>query len=256
MTSLPQIMVAPNGARRSKHDHPAIPLTIPETVATAIDCYQAGAGGIHLHVRGTQGEHSLDAGLYREAIEELKMAVPDMMVQITTEAVGIYSPQEQQQVVRDVKPKGVSIAVAEMLTHDNFNAIIDFYNWCNDSTISVQHILYSLEDSIRLERLLNALTPIDSPIQLLFVLGRYTKDQQSTPADLTLFTDWLATTSLNADWAICAFGKAETNCLKAAHLAGGKMRIGFENSIWNVDGSLARDNAERIKELKAAIALS
>lgn len=253
MNALPQIMIAPNGARRSKQDHPALPITIPETVATARDCFHAGANGLHLHVRGSHGEHSLDAGLYREAIAELKIAVPNMMVQITTEAVGIYSPQEQQQVVRDVKPNAVSIAIVEMLAHDDHAAVIDFYNWCNQSKIKVQHILYSPEDSIRLEGLLSSLTPTLDPVQILFVLGRYTKNQQSKPADILPFTDWLSTSNLEADWSICAFGKAETRCLKASHEAGGKMRIGFENSFWNDDGSLARDNVERILDLKKAI---
>ena len=44
---LPRLMVAPNGARKVKKDHPAVPLTISETVATAKSCYEAGAGAIH-----------------------------------------------------------------------------------------------------------------------------------------------------------------------------------------------------------------
>ena len=38
MTGLPSLMVAPNGARRSKSDHPALPVTLPEIVATARAC--------------------------------------------------------------------------------------------------------------------------------------------------------------------------------------------------------------------------
>ena len=246
-------MIAPNGARRGKVDHPAIPITIPETVTAAHDCFHAGADGLHLHVRSTEGTHSLDAGLYREALSELKIAVPDMMVQITTEAVGIYSPPQQQQVVRDVKPNAVSISVAEMLAGDDLPATIDFYNWCNECNIAVQHILYTPQDGIELQKLLHALTPTPYPVQLLFVLGRYTKDQQSTEADLLPFTNWLATIDLKADWAICAFGKAETRCLKAAHDASGKIRIGFENSFWNNDGTLAKNNTERIMDLKKAL---
>ena len=61
---LPRLMVAPNGARKIKKDHPAVPLTISETVATAKSCYEAGAGAIHLHVRDKEGQHVLDAGLH------------------------------------------------------------------------------------------------------------------------------------------------------------------------------------------------
>ena len=48
---LPNLMVAPNGARKVKKDHPEVPLTIQETVEVARNCYEAGAGAIHLHVR-------------------------------------------------------------------------------------------------------------------------------------------------------------------------------------------------------------
>ena len=65
---LPKLMVAPNGARKVKKDHPEVPLTIQETVEVAKNCFKAGAGAIHLHVRNEIGEHVLDAGLYIEAL--------------------------------------------------------------------------------------------------------------------------------------------------------------------------------------------
>jgi 3-keto-5-aminohexanoate cleavage enzyme len=42
-------------------------------------------------------------------------------------------------------------------------------------------------------------------------------------------------------------------CLKTALESGGKIRVGFENSLWNSDGSLAQDNAERVTEMKLII---
>ena len=87
---LPKLMVAPNGARKIKKDHPEIPLTIEETVEVAKKTYVAGAGAIHLHVRDKNGDHVLDAGLYKEALKELENKVPKMHIQVTTEAVGKY----------------------------------------------------------------------------------------------------------------------------------------------------------------------
>jgi len=39
---LPRIMLAPNGARRGKRDHPALPITLAETVAAAKDGFEIG----------------------------------------------------------------------------------------------------------------------------------------------------------------------------------------------------------------------
>lgn len=243
---LPKIMVAPNGARRTKSDHSALPITIEETVEAARDCQQAGATGLHLHVRDNDGKHTLDSGLYLEALSELKQAKLTLDVQITTEAVGQYSPKEQREVVRKVMPEAVSISIAEMLSNGEQKEAEDFYNWCHEASIAVQHILYGVEDARKLESL--SLNEKYSP-QLLFVLGRYAKDQQSQPDDITPFHQWLIQSQPDADWGICAFGQGETDCLIAAHKLGGKLRIGFENSLWHRDGHLAHDNAERVAEI-------
>ena len=51
-TPLPRLMVAPNGARLTDDDHPAVPVTIPQIVTTAQECASAGARAMHFHVRG------------------------------------------------------------------------------------------------------------------------------------------------------------------------------------------------------------
>ena len=253
MNQLPDIMVAPNGARRSKADHPQLPVTIPEIVNTAQACWQAGAGGIHLHVRDRHGEHVLDAGLYREATDELLRVVPELFVQITTEAVGRYTPKEQRQVVKHVLPQSVSVSIAEMHSDNDALAALDFYRWCDDNAVIVQHILYNTNDLVSLQNLLKHCTPKATPLHLLFVLGRYSKNQQSQLDDLLPFTDWLQERRLQTDWASCAFGQNETNCLLATYKVGGKVRVGFENSLWNSNGELATDNAERVAEIRRVI---
>ncbi len=64
----PILAVAPNGARRTNTDHPALPMTADEIARTAAECREAGAAMIRLHVRDRNGDHSLDADLYRDAI--------------------------------------------------------------------------------------------------------------------------------------------------------------------------------------------
>ena len=64
------IAVAPNGGRKVKADHPAVPLTPAELAVTAARCREAGASMIHAHVRTADGQHLLEADAYREAIAE------------------------------------------------------------------------------------------------------------------------------------------------------------------------------------------
>lgn len=250
-TALPDIMVAPNGARRTKADHPALPVTIPQIVETAKTCFAAGAGGIHAHVRDADQAHVLDAGLYSELVAELAREVPGMAVQITTEAVGRYSPEEQRAVVRAVIPEMVSVALREMIPDSDTVEAARFYAWAHEAEIAVQHILYAPNELSRLEELVAGGIIPGGDLQCLFVLGRYAKDQESDPLDLLPFLDILQMSELTADWAVCAFGRGETAGLQAAFAAGGKARVGFENSLWNADGSLAADNAERVRAIAA-----
>ena len=71
MTRPTIIMAAPNGARKVKTDHPAVPVTIAETIATAKECHAAGASILHAHVRDDDGKHLLDAGRYRQLLDGL-----------------------------------------------------------------------------------------------------------------------------------------------------------------------------------------
>lgn len=253
---LPEIMVAPNGARRGKQDHPALPVSIEEVVQATLASHQAGADGVHAHVRTIGGDHTLDVGLYRELIAEFENVMPGFYVQITTEAVGRYSPEQQRQVVRKLEPKAVSVSIAEMLSEGETAQTVEFYQWAHNTKIALQHILYSLEDLNRLTGLVQREKIPDADLQCLFVLGRYAVNQQSEPKDVAELMAALGATELDVDCAFCAFGQAETDCLVAAKLAGAKARIGFENSIWHRDGSIALDNADRIREFVSVAGIS
>lgn len=110
------IAVAPNGARRGKINHPRLPIAIAEIAAEAARCREMGAAMLHLHVRDSSGRHTLDADLYAEAIAAVRRAAgADLIVQITTEAVGVYSPQEQMAVVDALAPEAFSAALRELL---------------------------------------------------------------------------------------------------------------------------------------------
>lgn len=42
MIALPRLMVVPNGARKTKTDHPALSITLDEIIVKAVNCHQAG----------------------------------------------------------------------------------------------------------------------------------------------------------------------------------------------------------------------
>ena len=107
------VMSAPNGARRGKADHSAIPLSPHELAENAQAILDSGASILHLHVRGEAEQHTLDPQRYRAAISAVREQVGNrLVIQIPTEACGIYSAEQQMAVVKELKPEAVSIAAA------------------------------------------------------------------------------------------------------------------------------------------------
>ena len=245
-------MVAPNGARLKKKDHPGVPVTVAETVKCAVDCYNAGAHALHAHVRDAEEKHVLDAGLYKELVAELKIAAPDLDVQITTEAVGIYSALDQRKLVKDVAPSYISVAMKEQDIAEDQNAAKAFYHWLQAEKIRVQHILYSAEELQQFLTYLDTGVIPSDDIETLFVMGRYSAGQKSDPSDLDPFLAGIPS-GMDLNWSICAFGDKETDCLLYAAKNGGGIRIGFENNRTNKDLSVAKENAERVTEIKTLL---
>lgn len=254
MTPLPRIMVAPTGARKTKADHPALPTTPPQIVADARACARAGADGLHLHIRDAQGAHSIDPGAYRDMVAQLAEAVPQMAVQITTEAAGRFTPAQQRDAALTSGASMVSVSIREMTSDDDMTAARDFYTRAAADDIAIQHILYDLNDLDLLRRTLPADLWSAPGLQLLYVLGRYSASGISDPADVAPFVDQLAQHDIAPDWALCAFGVQETACLVAAHRAGGKIRVGFENSHVRANGAIAAHNAQRVADMVTALA--
>ncbi|MCC2113987.1 MAG: 3-keto-5-aminohexanoate cleavage protein, partial [Hyphomicrobiales bacterium] len=249
------LMCAPNGARRTKADHPALPMTAAEIAADAEHIAEAGAAAIHLHVRNPQGGHSLDAGLYREAISAIRERIGDrIVIQATTEAVGLYTPAEQVAVARALTPESISIALREIApTDDDLDAAADFLAFLFEAGVTPQIILYDAEDVIRFRDFVaSGRYPFATPF-VLFVLGRYAKDQLSAPGDLDPFLAAMGEDIDTHAWMVCAFGRREAEIAEHVLAHGGHMRIGFENNLWRGDGSLLADNAESVGFAAAAV---
>ncbi len=248
------VMVAPNGARRTKCDHPAIPLSGPEIAAEAVACARAGAAALHLHVRNNDNRHTINPDAYRLVLDEIRTVVgDDLVVQITSEAAGVYSPAEQMDMVRRVRPEAVSLAMAEILPPGGDECrVADFLRWLKAEKIAPQFIVFSADELREFLALREkGVVPFAEPF-LLFVLGRYSATQESDPDDLAPFLEALGKETL--PWSMCAFGRNEAACVKAAIEAGGHVRVGFENNILRPDGTPYGTNCEVVRSAVDTVA--
>lgn len=242
------ITVAPNGAYKQKTDHPALPITPLEIALAAEQAVAAGATMIHAHARNAEGRHSLDPEHNRRVWQAIKERVGDaIVVQLTTEAAGIYQPAQQMQLIRSVKPEAASFALRELVPDERslINAR-NFFHWVAEQSIMTQYIIYSAEELGRYHQLKRDGILPDQPHHLLFVLGRYQQHQQSSPSDLEPF---MAAHLDTTPWMVCAFGAQEHACAVRAMELGGDVRVGFENNLLDIQGQPAADNARLVQQV-------
>ncbi|MGW1169414.1 3-keto-5-aminohexanoate cleavage protein [Streptomyces sp. NPDC002550] len=76
------IQAAPYGPEWLPGDADDLPLTMDEHVQAAVDCYNAGATVLHIHVRELDGKGSKRMSMFNELLGRLREAVPDMVLQI------------------------------------------------------------------------------------------------------------------------------------------------------------------------------
>lgn len=244
------ICVAPNGARKTHADHPALPLDSAAIVREALACAEAGATALHLHVRDERGGHSLDAQRYRETVRALDAALGErLLVQVTTEAVGIYQPDQQRALLRELRPRAASVALREFIPDSGHEqASGDLFQWALREGVALQYIVYTPQEAARLQELVRRGVVPQARPNTLFVLGRYSAGQQSQPGDLLPFLEnWPA----DWPWTVCAFGATEARCMAVAIALGGNVRVGFENNFALPDGRVAAGNADLVRVVAA-----
>jgi len=240
------VSVAPNGGRKTKADHPALPLGPDELARTAAECLERGASMIHLHVRDRNGGHCLDPDAYRAAIARICREVGDrLVIQITSESLGLFTPSEQRAAVLEANPEAVSLALRELAPEEADEKDFGlFLGKLKQMRIWPQVILYTADEAGRLGAMMKqGLIPFDE-LAVLYVLGRFTLTRTAAPGDLIPFV--APDMPRFSPWTVCAFGRREVACVTTAALLGGHVRVGFENNLTLPNGARAASNAELV----------
>ena len=77
------ITAAPYGPEWAPADFPEdIPVTMEEQVQKAVDCYNAGATVLHVHVREFDGKGSKRLSMFNELLAGIRARVPEMVLQV------------------------------------------------------------------------------------------------------------------------------------------------------------------------------
>jgi uncharacterized protein (DUF849 family) len=80
----PVIITAALNGNRAGREHPSLPMTAAAIAAEAARCRDEGAAVIHLHARAGDGGWSADLRDWRPVMDEVRRAVPDGLISITS----------------------------------------------------------------------------------------------------------------------------------------------------------------------------
>jgi 3-keto-5-aminohexanoate cleavage enzyme len=270
MTTAVVIEAALNGGR-NRAENPAVPYTAKELAAEARRCADAGATVFHVHARGHDGGWTADAARYAEVVRELRQAVPEGLISITSlrpEGAPVEVLLEQLEALSadpETTPDLISINLGhivawEPLAGGKGRRTVHFPNAYDDITrLLVTCAKHGIQPELGIMDLgfvSNAVALRDDgalPANPWFLLELdspvYGSGNQVAPATIANYDALAAALRENfpaARWAAHGQGIAGYAVIERALASGAHIRVGFEDAIHLPDGSLAGSNADLV----------
>ena len=242
------IAVAITGSVPRKKDNPAVPVTVPEQIASTHQAFEAGATLCHIHVRNDDESPSSDPEKVAAVQEGLRKHCPGMIVQFSTGGRG-----------RDPAARGLSLKhrpdMASLSTGSvNFPTIVYENSASLVTDLAGQMKQYGVRPEIEIfdlshlhgaKRLVEA-GLIDARPHVQFVMGV----QNAMPAEEHLLDILLAETRRilpAATWTAAGIGRNQAVVMDWALARGADaVRTGLEDNIRVTKDRLAASNAELV----------
>jgi len=137
------ITAAPYGPEWIPSDFPEdIAVTMEEQVQKAVDCYNAGAAVLHLHVRELDGKGSKRLSKFNELIAGVRKAVPEMIVQVggsisfapeSDGAAAKWLSDDTRHMLAELDPKPDQVTVTVNTTQMNILEHMDIRDYASTS---------------------------------------------------------------------------------------------------------------------------
>ena len=123
------ITAAPYGPEWVPSDFPEdIPVTMDAQIQKAVDCWNAGATVLHLHVRELDGKGSKRLSKFNELVAGVRRAVPEMVIQVggsisfapeSDGAAAKWLSDDTRHMLADLEPKPDQVTVTVNTTQMN-----------------------------------------------------------------------------------------------------------------------------------------
>jgi uncharacterized protein (DUF849 family) len=249
------ITVAPTGAESAKADVPALPVTLPELVATAKACEAAGAGLIHVHIRGDDTQPTLDLTRLRDTVAALREQT-SLVVQLSTGG-SVSDGYDARLRVLEAEPDSCSLTCGtvnfgEEVFMNPWPFMVELYQETKRREVVPEFELFDLGHVWSLNRLLDAEgAPYGGRVHADLVMG-VPGGMPGTPQALVAAVGMLPP---GATWSATGVGRSTLSVMFAALGAGGHLRVGMEDVLTYARGVPVRDNAQLVARAADAATL-
>jgi len=244
------ITAAITGSRMTRDVAPYIPITPDEIAQSAIECWDAGAAIVHIHVRDPKtGLGTQDLDVFRQVVEPLRERT-DLLLCLTTSGIpGRNLAIEERLEPLELEPELASFDAGSI-------------NLGGSAFINTPEFLEAAAKSMKEKRVKPELEIFDvgmmvtclrmsdqgyleEPLHFQFVLGT----PWGSPATPKSFLHLYEHLPENATWSIIGIGKGHLPMAMMGLILGGHIRVGMEDNIYYERGVLAKSNAEFVERI-------
>ncbi|NWF92783.1 MAG: 3-keto-5-aminohexanoate cleavage protein [Syntrophaceae bacterium] len=243
------VTAALTGSRPTKEMNPAVPYSPKEIVEAAVECHQAGAAIVHIHVRDPKtGRPDFKIELFKEVLEGIRERC-DLLVNLTTSGLFLSGSELISQRLQPVhlRPDLCSFDLGSINFRDR--VFVNSPEWAEAAAkcmkeegvkpeievFDVGHIYQAID---LIQRGL-----IDDPPYFQLCMG-VKWGMEASPENLLFMKSKLPA---KAKWSVLGVAKDQLPMITMGILLGGNIRVGFEDNLYLKKGVLASSNAEMVE---------
>jgi uncharacterized protein (DUF849 family) len=258
-----------------------LPVSANEIEEAAVGAIEAGAAIVHLHARDPKdGRPSQEVGLFREFVGNIKRRTQGI-VNITTGAAPGMALEERLQPALQLRPELASLnmgsmnfalfpmlakyktfqhewepafleATRDMVFRNTFKDIEYILSSCADNGTRFEFECYDTAHLYNLAHFVDRglVKPpffVQTVFGILGGIGTHPDDvaHMKRTAD-RLFGE-------NYVWSVLGTGRSQMAIASMSAAAGGNVRVGLEDSLWDGPGRLAESNAAQVRRVRSML---
>lgn len=240
------ITVAPVGGELTRDQQPNLPLRPEEIAEEVARCREAGASIVHLHVRDEAGSPTQGREHFAEAIDAIKRAAPDIVIQTSTGGSVGMSEEERSQPL-DLKPEMATLTTGTVNFGDEvfenpFPLVERLFLRMREIGVQPEFEVFDTGMVETARRLISEHDAEPRHQHFDLVLG-VPGGMAGSPGAVLHMASILPA---GATWTATGIGRTHLPVTLAVLALGGHVRTGFEDTIYYERGRLAASNAELI----------